>query len=533
MKYKLTLIFSALILSTLSIIGQNNVLLIIADDLGVDYISAYALGSDPAPTPIIDSLATNGLVFSNTWTSPICSPSRANIITGKYSFRTGIGTAITGVENVRLDTAEYAIPKAIKSQTGANSAMMGKWHLGHNAQAFRRNPNALGFETYSGNLEGQINNYNSWLKTVNGTNQTVNGYATSVTVNDAIDWVGNQSQNWFLTLSFNAPHTPFHKPPNNLHSFDGLSPNSNIINNNPQPYYKAAIESMDTEIGRFLKYLDDIGQLENTNIIFIADNGTPEEVVLAPFNATKAKGTIYNGGVQVPLIISGPAVANPGQTRNELVNSTDLYKTILELMGGDGSILQTDVAPDSRSILSLINGTSDLENQRAWMMAEVFKPTPSLKDGKTITNGVFKLIEFDNGTTEFYNFAIDFYENNPLSINNLDAFQQQNYDELCAALGNLVGVDYCQITGIFSNNLLNFNVYPNPSSHIIQIDIPNRNQYTALNIQLYDSKGAVISSESIDNSFAGITIEQLPSGQYQMIVKNNLEIIGTASFIKR
>jgi arylsulfatase B len=533
MKYKLTLIFSALILSTMSIIGQNNVLLIIADDLGVDYISAYALGSDPAPTPVLDSLAENGLVFTNTWTSPICSPSRANILTGKYSFRTGIGTAITGPDNIRLDTGEYIIPKAIKIQTGANSAMMGKWHLGHSTQAGRSNPNALGFDSYSGNLEGQLNNYSSWTKTVNGTNQLVNGYATTVNINDAINWVSNQTDNWFLTLSFNAPHSPFHKPPNNLHSFDGLSTNPIQINANPQPYYKAMIEAMDTEVGRFLNHLDAIGQLSNTHIIFIGDNGTPEEVVVSPFISTRAKGTIYNGGVQVPLIISGPAVANPGQTRNELVNSTDLYKTILELMGGDGSILPADVAPDSKNILSLINGTSDLENQRAWMMAEVFKPTPSIKDGKTITNGAFKLIEFDNGTTEFYNFATDFFENNPLSINNLNAFQQQNYDELCAALGNLVGVDYCQITGIFSNNLLNFNVYPNPSSHSIQIDIPNRSQYTALNIQLYDSKGAVISSESIDNSFAGITIEQLPSGQYQLIVKNNLEIIGTASFIKR
>jgi arylsulfatase B len=533
MKCKLTLIFSALILSTLSIIGQSNVLLIIADDLGVDYISAYGLGVDPAPTPVLDSLAENGLVFTNTWTSPICSPSRANILTGKYSFRTGIGTAITGPEDVRLDTAEYAIPKAIKSQTGANSAMMGKWHLGHNAQAVRRNPNALGFETYSGNLEGQLNNYNSWVKTVNGTNQTVTGYATSINVNDAINWVNNQAQDWFLTLSFNAPHSPYHKPPNNLHSFDALSTNAVQIASNPQPYYKAAIESMDTEIGRFLNHLESIGELNNTTIIFIGDNGTPDDVVELPFVANQAKGTIYNGGVQVPLIVSGPSVANPGQNIDELVNSTDLYKTILELMGGDGSILSSDIAPDSKSLLTIINGTSDLENQRLWIMAEVFKPTPSLKDGKTITNGAFKLIEFDNGTTEFYNFATDFFENNPLSINNLDAFQQQNYDELCATLGNLVGVDYCQITGIFSNNLLNFNVYPNPSSHSIQIDIPNRNQYKGLDIQLYDSKGSIISSESIDNSFAGISIEQLPAGQYQLIVKNDLEVIGTASFIKR
>jgi arylsulfatase A-like enzyme len=529
---KCTIVFCFLMATVVVLRSQNNVLLIIADDLGIDYISSYNLGTNLAPTPVIDSLANNGLVFKNTWTSPICSPSRANILTGKYSFRTGIGTAITSNENVRLDTSEYAIPKAIKAQTGANSAMFGKWHLGHNAQAFRNNPNALGFETYSGNLEGQLSNYNSWVKTVNGVNQTVFDYATTVTVNDAINWVGAQTENWFVTLSFNAPHAPFHKPPNNLHSFDGLSTNPIQINANPQPYYKAMIEAMDTEIGRFLNYLNDNGQLVNTNIIFIGDNGTPEDAVLPPFNASYAKASIYNGGVQVPLIIAGPSVVNPGQFRNELVNSTDLYKTILELMGGNKDELPIDVAPDSRSLLSIINGTSDIENQRDWIMAEIFKPTPSLNDGQTITNGGYILLEFANGTSEFYNFSSDFFETNPLPINNLNEIEQQNYDELCANLGNLVGEAYCQITGIFSNNLLEFQIYPNPAAHTIQVEIPKWNDFNLLNLEIIDSKGALVASENIRTSTQEITIGQLPAGQYQLLIKNQSEPIGIATFIK-
>lgn len=520
-----------------SLYGQRNVVVIIADDLGVDYIGLYGEGSDPAPTPVLDSLANSGILFENAWTNPICSPSRANILAGKYAFRTGIGTAITSTNNATLDTSEYTVPKAVKHQTGAATAMFGKWHLGHQSQAFRLNPNRCGFDKYSGAVEGQLSNYSIWQKTTDGSNSLELTYATTANVNDAIDWVDDQNDDWLVFLSFNAPHEPFHRPPNNLHSFDNLPTNQTTIDNNPSPYYKAMIEAMDTEIGRFLLHLRNSGELAQTDIIFIGDNGTPSEVVLPPFDPNEAKSTVYLGGVRVPLVVSGPSVISPGRTTDALVNSTDLYHTILEMFGGNPATLPADAATDSRSIMDLLTNSPDSGNLRSYIYADLFKPTTNFKDGKTITDGIYKLIEFDNGVTEFYHIAADPFEDNGLDVQTLSSNEQDHYDFLCNTLSTLLDSNFCQIPlGLFDQEIQAIQGYPNPARSTYQLTVnADGSSYTNWEVQLYGAHGALV--RDYDAEWRGqtltITTEQLPSGAYYLILLDRSKAIGVSTFMRQ
>jgi arylsulfatase A-like enzyme len=514
---------------------DRSVIVIVADDLGVDYLDRYGLGSDPAPTPVLDSLADNGILFTNAWTNPICSPSRANILTGKYGFRTGIGTAITSAQNTSLDTTEYTIAKAVSDQAGAATAMVGKWHLGHNAQAFRRNPNACGFDHYAGNVEGQLPSYTAWQKTVNGSNTNVFQYATTVAVNDAINWIEDQSGNWMLFLTFNAPHEPFHRPPNNLHSFDGITTNPILIAQNPIPHFKAMVEAMDTEIGRLLGHLASTGQLGSTDIIFLGDNGSPAEVAQPPFEPDKVKASLYNGGVRVPLIISGPSVIDPGRSAAELVNSTDLFHTILEIMGGDVADLPAGAATDSRSIVSILTHSSDSGNQRAWIYGDLFKPTTAPRDGKAITDGIYKLIEFDNGSTEFYHTAADLFETVPLDINALETVARTHYDFLCGELGELLDTNFCRLaTGLDAAAGWPLGLFPNPAGEFLYIRFPDHawKPGAVYEGRIFDTGGRMLSKMPVTGSETVIPVGQLPPSIYHFQLTEDGKPIGSAAFIR-
>ncbi len=127
-------------------------------------------------------------------------------------------------------------------------------------------------------------------------------------------------------MAFNAPHTPFHLAPTDLHSQGNLPTDAASINANKLPYYMSAIEAMDSELGRFLATLSS-EERANTLIIFIGDNGTPQAVAQAPYVSNRVKGTIYQGGVNMPFVVSGKGVDRIGQTEDALVHTVDLFTT--------------------------------------------------------------------------------------------------------------------------------------------------------------------------------------------------------------
>jgi arylsulfatase A-like enzyme len=371
-----------------------NILLIIADDIGKDAINGFTEGTIKPNTPNIDAIRNNGLSFSNFWSYPTCSPTRASIITGKYGYRTGVKWA-----GDILDQSETVLQKYINDQTNNSyaTAVVGKWHLAGSDASF--NPETLGINYYAGLIRGSAQNYNNWVLTENGTGSFVQDYTTEKFTDLAIDWIGQQEKPWFMWLAHNAPHTPFHLPPQGMHSQGNLP--EYVEGMDEIPYYMAAIEAMDFQIGRLLDSLPN-EKRENTIIIFIGDNGTPNQVAQAPYKFSSAKGSLNQGGINVPMFVSGKGVTRSGIDDN-LTSSTDLFSTIAELAGVDSKGIH-----DSKSFNSLFTQSAPI---REFQYSE---KKDGNKDLWTISNGTLKLIENANGNKELYNLQSDPYESNNL-----------------------------------------------------------------------------------------------------------------------
>lgn len=399
-----------------------NILLIIADDMGLDATPGYNIGTTKPNMPNLDNLMSTGIHFNNLWSNPTCSPTRSTIITGKYGFRTGV----TKVD-IPLQTSEISIQKYLDNNTNStyNHAVIGKWHLSRDAS----HPNEMGINYYAGTLSGTVPSYTNWELNINGTTSSSNEYITTKLTNLAIDWLGNQTKPWFLWMAYNAPHTPFHLPPNELHTQGALAPDQNSIDNNPLPYYLAAIEAMDTEMGRLINSMSQ-EEKDNTIIIFIGDNGTPGKVAQAYPNR-RSKGSVYQGGVNVPMVIAGKGVTRQNASEDALINTTDLFATIADI-----AETQTTEINDSKSFLPLLKG--EAYTPREFIYTEAGKD-----DGTTdvtIRNSTHKYILFSNGNEALYNLNNDTFESvnllnsNRLPLSDLDSAMK---DELTAKLASL------------------------------------------------------------------------------------------------
>lgn len=412
--------------------AHQNILLIIADDYGADSSALYNTASASVslpPTPNINALATNGVVFRNAYANPVCSPTRACLITGRYGFRTGIGDVILGPTSPMLTAAELTLPEMFAANASLNYqlAHFGKWHLNNQASS----PNTIGgWPTFAGSLGGAVANYTNWTKTTNGTSFTTSNYATTDLVNDAVTWIAaHTNQPWFAWVAFNAPHTPLHKPPNALAPhYTGLSGTQININNNPRPYFEAMVEAMDTELGRLLASVN----RTNTHIIFLGDNGTSGQVIQSPFVSAKAKDTIYEGGTKVPMVVAGPSVVSPGRTNDTLVHAVDVFATILAMAGISNAATLTTNTIDSQSFLPALTSTSNLTR---YVFVEKFGTNSASADGRALRNAQFKLLSFDAGGTEFYDLLADPAENTNLLTGTMTATQQANYYALTMRLG--------------------------------------------------------------------------------------------------
>jgi arylsulfatase A-like enzyme len=452
-----------------------NILMIIADDLGVDQVGAYGEGANPARTPNIDALAARGVLFRNTWSNPVCSSTRATILTGRYGFRTGVGfVARPGAD---LETREHTLPELLARHPHApyGTAAFGKWHLnaGPDPRTGRRHlaaPIWAGFSHFQGVFQNIRRGYSYWgdLKVVLADDGKVKvhgptlntQYNTSEIVNYTGEWIRNFETRrpdapWFVWLAFNAAHTPFHKPPPSLHSVDLSDPS--ITCRNPPPFahpenllpcYQAMVEAMDREIGRLLAREISPESLSRTTVIFLGDNGTIKEAAPDRFLASRGKGTPYEGGVNVPLVIAGAGVpesasVSGGRESQVLVNTTDLFATVLELAGLDvaasvpsgyarprsaramagleASQVDPEVVLDSYSLLPfLADPKRDTGAEaRRFAYTELFKQgfaDPRFPVARAIRNTRgYKLIHFDEtrggrGGDELYDLAADPFE---------------------------------------------------------------------------------------------------------------------------
>jgi arylsulfatase A-like enzyme len=394
-------------------ITNPNVLLIIADDMGLDASPGYNVGALKPNMPNLQNLINSGIRFNNVWSNPVCSPTRSTILTGKYGYRTGV---LIGGDP--LSTSEISLQTYINANSGNeySNAVVGKWHLsGTPTQPLH--PNDMGIQYFSGVIGGGVQSYYNWQHTENGQVSTSNEYTTTKLTDDAITWINDQEQPWFLWLAYNAPHTPFHLPPSDLHYQGSLPEDQASIDSNPLPYYLATIEAIDSEMGRIFNSINS-EDLENTVIIFLGDNGTPGQVI-QQYHSQRAKGSLYKGGINVPMIISGKGVNRINAQEDALISTVDLFATISELCG-----ISTDEIHDSISFKELLNSSGS--NDRSNIYSEVGN------NYFAIRNSTHKYMSFEDGSEALYDL-----EENPFEMPNLlDPNQslsdndQENYTEL-------------------------------------------------------------------------------------------------------
>jgi arylsulfatase B len=420
----------------------RNVLLIIADDFGLDVATFYPetagrLPTNPPPPPMpnMTRLAREGVLFRNAWANMECSPTRATIATGRHGFRTGVGAYVNPTRDApTLPLSEFIIPEAITAARGTSVVLahVGKWHL---TLPSLRDPNTHGWPYYSGPYQGgALSNYYDWRKVVNGVSSQSKVYATTDQVNDAVRRIGAaraRGKPYIIKLAFNAPHQPYHKPPNSLHSRDSLPP-ANDVQGNARPYYEAMIEAMDTEIGRLLRSVD----LSTTTVIFIGDNGTPG-AVKASGGQRAAKSSIYEGGIHVPLLIAGAGVASRGRVAPHIVNSVDLYPTILALIGIDfRTVVPAGRKIDGVSLVPILNSAS-AGAVRQFAYSEHFPLRYDENYKRAIRDVRYKLVRFP-GRSELYDLVNDPRETKDLLLAPLTAEARAAFDRLSAALDDLL-----------------------------------------------------------------------------------------------
>ncbi len=499
--------------------AQRNVILIIADDLGTDYFGFNEDYVDTVDVPNIRGLLSKGVRFNNAISNPVCSNTRSGILTGRYSFRTGVGNIVGGIGGSgQLDTSEITIPRLLEIYNpNIGKANIGKWHLHQPMPAGNLLfPNVLGYDHFEGPFIGQLTSYNNWTKYTNAVASTVTNYATSENVNNALSWLNTQNSNnpFFLWLAFNAPHNPLHLPPAGLHSYTNLSGTQANINNDPKAYFKAMIQALDTEIGRLFDSLQVMNLLDSTDIIFIGDNGNSVQTAQIS-DLDKAKGTVYQYGVHVPFIIAGPSVENQGRVSDALVNTTDIFTTVLELFQYNNWISQIPSSKpvDSKSLMPIIKNLGT--QVRPWAFCEIFKAIPDSVDAKAMRNVEYKLIRFDYGAEEFYNLITDPEETFNLLTAPLSGTALSNYNYLCNEMTTLLGSgSICSPSAINSlDGYSDLLAYPNPFSMRIYINPKYRGEM----LELTDNSGQLI--------YSGINIESqdfsnLSEGIYFIKIKN-------------
>ena len=392
----------------------GNILLLVADDVGVDKIHAYGEHPETPHTPNIDALAARGVLFRNAYSAPTCSPARANMLTGRFGRRIGLGVRISvRRESFKLPLETLTIPRVLDRSTyfEYDHALAGKWHLASlDSPNVLDHPRAIGFRRHAGSVanlnmafapDEQRRDYYHWEKITDGVSSYSNRYATTVTVDDALVFAETMAEPWFLMVSFNAPHVPRHAPPESLHSRSTDELTSDVAQ------YYAMVEAMDTEIGRLLSGIEP-SALANTTVLFVGDNGTARYASVPPSDPERAKGTLFEGGTNVPLIVAGPVVTEAGSESAALVHVVDIFATAADLAGvqldrlldpnGDRLVI------DGRTLLPCLRSPQDC-TPRDYLYTEQFmengKP-PYRRDERAVRDRRWKLIRQKTSPEEFY-----------------------------------------------------------------------------------------------------------------------------------
>ena len=363
---------------------------------------------------------------------PACSPTRGTISTGELPSTSGMG-AVVGLSTnpgtpTELDPRDTTLLSAKLKAAGYTTALLGKWHQTSGPTA-RSDPNTAGYDLYFGEVGGSPisgGGYINWIAIRNGSPDSGNpikDYISKALVDEAIEFIQNSTDPYFVWLSFNSPHFPYQVAP-----LDALDPivHANVIQEVRDAFvdsfggdyppagtdvatqaqaraaFKSLVAYMDVQVGRLLAEVD----LADTYVFFVGDNGTQGvgggptlDVVEPPFDPARSKATLYRNGVEVPFIVAGPIISNKGTRTGYPLSTVDLYATILDLA-------RIDVPKRSKDSVSFKRVLRRGSGPRRISVAEKFWPTPAAggnvngspgglagpTDGRVLWDGRFRLI---------------------------------------------------------------------------------------------------------------------------------------------
>ncbi len=363
-----------------------NIVFILADDMGYGDFSRFNGGL--SQTPRLDALMDEGVVLSNQYAaSCVCNPSRASILTGRYPHRTGSIDTLEWRGLERLALRERTLADCLKA-AGYATGLVGKWHLG----AFdpRYSPTRRGFDE-AVCFRGGMHDYCDWRIEINDRPHYADGrYLTDVWTQEACEFIERHAgEPFFLHLTYNAPHTPLQAPEEDRAVF---ADNDDLTEGVRTLY--AMIRRMDAGIARVLETLDRAGLRDNTVVLFTSDNG-PQfggsgDNRLDRFNCHLhgAKGSTYEGGIRVPMIVRWPGGLDAGREVGEMVHFTDYYATLLAIAGLD---VPADNLPlDGVNVLPVLRGEGgDVPTRRFWQWNRY---TPLIECNAAVRDGDWKLV---------------------------------------------------------------------------------------------------------------------------------------------
>jgi arylsulfatase A-like enzyme len=332
---------------------RPNVLLILTDDQGYGDISSH--GNPYVKTPHMDRIAAEGARFERFFVSPLCAPTRAGLLTGRYHLRTGVHGVTRGQENLRDSEVTLA---EIFRDAGYATGCFGKWH---NGRHYPMHPNGQGFDEFVGFCGGHWNNYFDTELEHNGEPLRTEGYITDVLTDHALAFIESHAKGpFFCYVPYNAPHSPWQVPEAYWSRFQ----NHPDLDEEAKCAY-AMVENLDDNIGRLLAGLDARGLSEQTIVLFLTDNGANSD----RFNAGMRgrKGSAHEGGTRVPLFVRWPGVIPSGTVIRPIAKHVDLFPTLRELCGlmtGDESASRPQASPSQERPTPPAAGSPPSQAQR-------------------------------------------------------------------------------------------------------------------------------------------------------------------------
>lgn len=442
--FAVTLIGSVAVSSVTAEESRPNFVFFLVDDLGWADLGCY--GSTFHETPNIDRLAKSGMRFTQAYAAcPVCSPTRASIMTGRHPVRVDITDWIPGAtaraqdqprfehvddrDNLALD--EVTIAEKLKSVANYSTYFLGKWHLGDKGHF----PTDQGFDVnvgghHKGSPPGGY--YSPWKNPVLDANQD-GEYLTTRLTDEVLQLIDRHqaadADPFFLMLSYYNVHTPITADNRSIEyyktkageTFEGETPNQQERNGTSRlrqdnPDYASMVGAVDASVGRIMKRLEADGLDKNTIVMFFSDNGglcTLRNRVGPTSNLPlrSGKGWLYEGGIREPMIVRAPGVTRPGSTSDAVVSSTDFFPTILSLAGQP---LAPELHADGQDLTPILQGDSATPRQLFWHYPHYHGS--SWKPGAAIRDENWKLIEFyETDDVELYDLEKDPGEQNNLA----------------------------------------------------------------------------------------------------------------------